>query len=107
MKNSAYQDLLAKSEHQPVLIVFTATWSGSSQLLVNMLELARKDLGDVVIGELDVDEHDSLVSNIGIQQIPTTLIVYERVVVDLFTGPVSRSNLLRRAAAARQPASQA
>lgn len=102
MVNDAYQDLLAESEHSPVLIAFTATWSGSSQLLVNMLELTRKDLGEVIIGELDVDEHETLINNLGIQEIPTTFIVRNRVVVDLFTGPVSRKNLLRKIGSASE-----
>lgn len=96
MKSLTYQELINKSEGRTVLIAFTASWSGSSQLLINMLELISEDLEAVTIGEIDVEEEESLVSNLGIAQVPTTLIVRERVVIDLFTGPVSRKQIMRK-----------
>lgn len=96
MKTDQYHHLIAKSEGRTVLIAFTAAWSGAAQLLVNMLEMSRKDLGNVTIGEIDVDANEDLISNLGISKVPTTLIVQDRVVVDLFTGTISRRELINR-----------
>ena len=104
MKSEAYQDLLAKSDQHTVLIAFTASWSGASQMLMHKLTAVAEESDLVIVGELDIDQHESLVANLSIQQVPTTFIVRDRVVVDLFTGTVSKNMLLRKLSSAAEPA---
>lgn len=96
MNTTDYHELLAASKDKLVLIAFTAKWSGSAEMLLHILDMAKDDLGEVVIGMIDVDAEEEVVKNLGISSVPTTLIVRNRVVVDLFTGPISRRNLMKK-----------
>lgn len=96
MKTYDYQQLIAASEGQLVLIAFTAEWSGASQMLTHMLKMVQKDMENILVAEIDIVSNNEIANDLGISNVPTTLIVQEKFVVDMFTGPISRKDLTRR-----------
>ena len=67
-----YKKLLSGSK--PVVLEFWAEWCGSSRVLEPIIdELVTKYEGRVVIGKVDFDINDDIVSEFGVRTIPTVL----------------------------------
>lgn len=96
MKNLDYQILLSESDRQLVLVVFTAPWSGGAHLLNGMLERVKKDYDNLRVSQFDIEEHPELATDLGITQVPTTLLIRNHQVMDLFTGAIPRRKIIDR-----------
>ena len=65
------QDVL--EDHDVVLVDFFATWCGPCQMLEPVLEELAADT-DAVIAKVDVDQHQGLAAQNGVQGVPTMLL---------------------------------
>jgi len=88
----------ASEASKPLLVVATAVWCGPCQVYKKNA-LADADVQAWVEANaeavlLDVDAEPRAAQELGIQAIPTTLIIRDGVVVDRFTGVVSAGALL-------------
>jgi len=92
------QGILKKSEEQLIVLSFTTPWSGSGNMLADTLARLQEEKSTLQVFICDLDTCPKLVKQFGITEIPTTILLYKREVVDLFTGPVSRKKILTRVA---------
>jgi thioredoxin 1 len=84
-----YKDLL-KGE-KPVVLDFWAERCGPCRMVGPIIEeLATEYEGKILVGKVDVDENNDIVSEYGIRSIPTVLFFKEGQIVDKQVGAVGR-----------------
>lgn len=76
-----------------VLVDFFATWCGPCRMMANVLEDAEKELKNVKIIKVDVDESEDLAREFGIMSIPTIVLFKDGKDVDSHIGLMSMDKL--------------
>ena len=70
-----------------VLVDFWATWCGPCKMLAPTIDAIATEYKDrVVVGKVDVDEHEALARRLGIMSIPTLLLFKDGEVVEKLVG---------------------
>ena len=82
---------------QPTLVDFWAEWCGPCKMLAPILdELASEYDGKVKIAKVNIDEHQGLATQYGIQSIPTLLLFQKGQVAEQIVGLRSKRDLKAR-----------
>lgn len=90
-----HQEIL--SNEQPVLVEFSTKWCGTSHIIAPILiEMAAQFKDFIKFCKIDIDEHEDIAAQFGIQRIPTILLFKNGEVVDFIYGVVSREILVEK-----------
>src|SRR5262252_9918936 len=88
------KDVIEESKRQPVLIDFWAPWCGPCKQLTPALEKAvRAAKGKVKLVKMNIDEHPSIPTQMGIQSIPAVIAFVNRQPADGFMGALPESQV--------------
>lgn len=86
-KKDSFSDILRDSKTRPVLMVFTASWSGSAQLLEHGLADYKSGLNqDLNIRYFDQQEYTNLAAKMNVSTVPTSILIHRQEVLCRFTG---------------------
>ena len=75
-----------KESGQKVLVDFYADWCGPCKMVAPILHEIEKELPDLVIAKVNVDELTSVAIKYGIQSIPTLIVLQNGEVVNKAVG---------------------
>ena len=80
-----------------MVLDFWAEWCGPCRMVGPIVdELATEYEGKVIIGKIDVDNNDDVVSQFGIRNIPTILFFKDGVVVDKQVGAAPKATFVAK-----------
>lgn len=82
------------SMHQPVLVYFWAHWCEPCKSLSPTLEkLANEYRGAFLVAKVDCDQEQQLAMQVGVQSLPTALLIKDGQPIDQFMGAVPEGEL--------------
>ncbi len=88
--DSNYKELLESGK--PVVLDFWAEWCGPCRMIGPIIdELAEQYADQVVIGKVNVDDNNDIVSEFGIRNIPAVFFFKDGKVVDKQIGAAQKS----------------
>jgi thioredoxin 1 len=81
------QEVLEMSKAKPVLVDFWAPWCGPCQMQGPILDNVAQTIGDkAVVGKVNVDQEQTVASQLGIMSIPTLMIFKDGKAAQTFVG---------------------
>jgi putative thioredoxin len=89
------KDVIEESKRQPVLVDFWAPWCGPCKQLTPVLEKAVKAAkGKVKLVKMNIDEHQAIPGQMGIQSIPAVIAFVNGQPADGFMGALPESQVV-------------
>ena len=88
-----FEQVIAKGK---VLVDFWASWCGPCTILAPTLEEVAKEVDDVVLGKVDVDEYPELDGKHGVMSIPPLMIYKNGELVETSVGVVPKGVILNK-----------
>lgn len=91
-KNNFNQEVL--NSDKPVLIDFWAPWCGPCRMVVPLVEEIAKELSDIKVVKINVDEGQELAMQFGVMSIPTLVVMKNGKIVNQVTGARPKAQIL-------------
>ena len=93
LSDESFETDILKSE-KPALVDFWAVWCGPCRQIAPTVEaLASEYKGRLVVGKLNIDQHQIVPQRYGIRSIPTLLVFKGGQVVGQIVGAVPRAKI--------------
>lgn len=91
------KEIIQNTSGAAILIAFTAEWTGNGKMMDNFYEeLAKEYFNDVYFLRIDTEKSSDYADDFGVQQVPTTLLFRDKVVVDRIEGLVPKVMIKER-----------
>jgi len=76
--------------------VFTAPWSGSGAILRNFMGEISREMPELAVEWVDLEDNAQLASSLGVNHIPSIILFRNHEVVDHIDGMLPRRKLVKR-----------
>ena len=76
------------------LIDFYAVWCGPCKMMSPVVDQIAEENPDIVVGKIDVDEHEELAEKYEVMSIPTILVIKDGKVAETFIGVTPKENIV-------------
>ncbi|WP_154223607.1 tetratricopeptide repeat protein [Marinicella rhabdoformis] len=86
--------VMETSQTKPVLVAFYADWDEACKTVMPVLQsLAEKAAGAFNFGKVDADKEQSMAMQMGVQALPTVILVKGGQIADSFMGPKTEAEV--------------
>ncbi len=93
LDDRSFDGAIAKGK---VLVDFWASWCGPCQSLAPVIEEVAKEVDDVLIGKVDVDEYPELAGKHGVMSIPTLMFFKDGKLIETSVGVIPKAVILKK-----------
>ncbi len=91
---SNFEQEVLKSD-KPVLLDFWATWCMPCKMISPVVEEIAKEVPDVKVGKINIDEQPELASAFNVMSIPTLAVMKEGKIIKTMVGVKPKSSILK------------
>lgn len=93
-EDASFEEEVLQAGSLPVLVDFWAIWCGPCATIAPYIdELAKKYLGKIKIGKLNVDENPKTPAKYGVRSIPTLILFKDGKALETKVGALSKPQL--------------
>lgn len=93
LTDESFKEVTSQKE-KAVLVDFYADWCGPCRIQGPIVEEIAKENDDIIVGKLNVDDHQEAAEKYHVQSIPTILIFKNGELVKTFVGITRKESLL-------------
>ncbi|MEM9991311.1 MAG: thioredoxin family protein [Bacteroidota bacterium] len=87
---------LLQNSQAPIVMTFLADWKANSQILDSFYQDLAPRFPEVEFIKVDADNAESLVRKFGILEVPTSLFIKKRDILDYFEGILPKEEIEQR-----------
>ena len=93
LDDSSFEQAIAQGK---VMVDFWASWCSPCTALAPVIEEIAKEVDDVFIGKVDVDEYPELAGKLGVMSIPTLMFFKDGKLIETSVGVIPKAVILKK-----------
>lgn len=87
-------DMEVLNSEKPVLVDFWASWCGPCKMLTPVLEEVEKEVADVEIAKVNIDEQNALAAKYNVMSIPTLILFNNGQIKNIAVGYRAKEEII-------------